>query len=209
MSLKDLPEFEGLNILQVAGRLLHQYETATNVAERKKGIDRKGWLDDARHYRAACAFLNLLVEQSEAPTPGEGMEGLTATAIHANMLRGTLPKLTAAQIGHLYRGDEAREVITEIERQNPLDGETPDALHYYHISYEGTNKAGQRVVGHYTGGFSLPITNSGDVKMIQEWVAENTPEIDGSVIVSGWILLPNEAEYRASRLPSADEQGEG
>lgn len=40
-------------------------------------------------------------------------------AMHLNMLRGGIAKLTPAQIGHLYRGNEAREVISEVQRQNP------------------------------------------------------------------------------------------
>ena len=40
-------------------------------------------------------------------------------AVHLNMLRGGIAKLTPAQIGHLYRGEEAEEVIREVRRQNP------------------------------------------------------------------------------------------
>lgn len=43
----------------------------------------------------------------------------SSSAIHINMLRGSVAKLTPAQIGHLYKGDEATGVIREIERQNP------------------------------------------------------------------------------------------
>lgn len=39
-------------------------------------------------------------------------------AVHLNMLRGGIAKLTPAQIGHLYRGEEADEVIREVRRQN-------------------------------------------------------------------------------------------
>jgi len=39
--------------------------------------------------------------------------------VHINMLRGGIAKLTPAQIGHLYRGDEAKAVIDEVTRQNP------------------------------------------------------------------------------------------
>jgi hypothetical protein len=35
------------------------------------------------------------------------------------MLRGGIAKPTPAQVGHLYRGDEAAEVIREVARQNP------------------------------------------------------------------------------------------
>ena len=39
--------------------------------------------------------------------------------VHLNMLRGGIAKPTPAQIGHLYRGEEAAEVIREVIRQNP------------------------------------------------------------------------------------------
>ena len=39
--------------------------------------------------------------------------------VHINMLRGGIAKPTPAQIGHLYRGEEAGEVIREVARQNP------------------------------------------------------------------------------------------
>lgn len=44
-------------------------------------------------------------------------------AVHLNMLRGGLAKLTPAQIGHLYRGEEAEAVIAELRRQNPKQDE--------------------------------------------------------------------------------------
>lgn len=40
-------------------------------------------------------------------------------AVHLAMLRGSIAKLTPAHIGHLYRGQEATEVVAEIYRQNP------------------------------------------------------------------------------------------
>lgn len=43
---------------------------------------------------------------------------LDPKVVHLNMLRGGIAKLTPEQIGHLYRGDEARAVIAELERQN-------------------------------------------------------------------------------------------
>ena len=48
--------------------------------------------------------------------------------VHLNMLRGGIAKLTPAQIGHLYRGAEAAEVIAEVLRQNPAVQPT-DALY--------------------------------------------------------------------------------
>jgi hypothetical protein len=39
-------------------------------------------------------------------------------AVHLNMLRGGIAKLTPAQIGHLYSGDEAEAIIAELQRQN-------------------------------------------------------------------------------------------
>jgi len=39
--------------------------------------------------------------------------------VHLNMLRGGIAKPTPAQIGHLYRGNEAAEVVAEVMRQNP------------------------------------------------------------------------------------------
>lgn len=44
---------------------------------------------------------------------------LDPQVIHLNMLRGGIAKLTAAQIGHLYRDGEAKAVIAEIIRQSP------------------------------------------------------------------------------------------
>jgi len=56
-------------------------------------------------------------------TPDRNDDALKAlmnpNMLHLNMLRGGVPKLTPAQIGHLYRGDEAREVVREVMRQNP------------------------------------------------------------------------------------------
>lgn len=48
--------------------------------------------------------------------------------LHINMLRGGVAKLTAAQIGHLYRGAEAAAVVAEVLRQNP--GIQPDDAVY-------------------------------------------------------------------------------
>lgn len=54
------------------------------------------------------------------PTRGEAaLPDLTdAQVVHLNILRGGIAKPTPAQIGHLYRGDEAREVVAEVRRQN-------------------------------------------------------------------------------------------
>lgn len=58
--------------------------------------------------------------QSEgAPTSDGGGTLSDPVAVHINMLRGGIAKLTPAQIGHLYRGDEAVQVIAEVLRQNP------------------------------------------------------------------------------------------
>lgn len=40
-------------------------------------------------------------------------------AVHLNMLRGSIAKPSPAQIGHLYRGEDAVEVVAEVCRQNP------------------------------------------------------------------------------------------
>ena len=40
-------------------------------------------------------------------------------AVHVNILRGGIAKLTPQQIGHLYRGDDALAVVAEVKRQNP------------------------------------------------------------------------------------------
>lgn len=39
--------------------------------------------------------------------------------VHINILRGGIAKLTPTHIGHLYRGEEAAEVVREVIRQNP------------------------------------------------------------------------------------------
>lgn len=43
-------------------------------------------------------------------------------AVHLNTLRGGIAKMTPAEIGHLYRGDEGAQVIGEIRRQSPDAG---------------------------------------------------------------------------------------
>lgn len=53
-----LRTFEGLSFEDVALRLLEQYQNAVDIAGERKGDDREGWLDDARHYKAALGFLN-------------------------------------------------------------------------------------------------------------------------------------------------------
>ena len=39
--------------------------------------------------------------------------------VHLNMLHGKIAKPTPAQIGHLYGGEQAAEVVREVIRQNP------------------------------------------------------------------------------------------
>lgn len=58
------------------------------------------------------------------PLAGGGGDDLEAAlkdpaTVHINMLRGGIAKPTPTAIGHLYRGDEAREVVAEVQRQNP------------------------------------------------------------------------------------------
>ena len=43
--------------------------------------------------------------------------------VHLNMLHGKIAKPTPAQIGHLYRGEQAAEVVREVIRQNPSAAE--------------------------------------------------------------------------------------
>lgn len=64
---------------------------------------------------------DLLEDAASALHATEGMGELLKdpAAVHLNMLRGGIAKLTAAQVGHIYRSDEARAVIAEIMRQNP------------------------------------------------------------------------------------------
>jgi hypothetical protein len=47
--------------------------------------------------------------------------------VHINMLRGGIAKLSPAQIGHLYRGAEAVEVVAEVMRQNPDSFPSPSS----------------------------------------------------------------------------------
>lgn len=59
----------------------------------------------------------------DAPDPQAQQASVEAVltdphAVHINMLRGGIAKLTPAQIGHLYRGEEAEAVISELRRQN-------------------------------------------------------------------------------------------
>jgi hypothetical protein len=81
--------------------------------------------DRARHDAKALTAL-LAAAREEPRPPQEGAEPVALeallkdpNAVHLNMLRGGIAKLTPAQIGHLYRGDEAEEVIREVRRQNP------------------------------------------------------------------------------------------
>ena len=66
------------------------------------------------------AFLNVL-RKEEADRLRESIATMLKdpVAVHANVLRGGIAKLTPAQIGHIYRGDEANEVVVELVRQNP------------------------------------------------------------------------------------------
>ncbi len=61
-AIDAIPLFEGLHVLDVAGRLLEQYQNAMSVADKKEGDDKSCWLDDARHYKAALHFLNQLID---------------------------------------------------------------------------------------------------------------------------------------------------
>lgn len=65
-----------------------------------------------------------------APDGLDGLDGLAGLAdpntVHINMLRGGIAKPTPAQIGHLYRGEQAREVVAEVMRQNPDAFAAPD-----------------------------------------------------------------------------------
>jgi hypothetical protein len=50
--------------------------------------------------------------------------------VHLNMLRGGIAKPTPGQMGHLYRGDEAVQLVAEVRRQNAEafhDAEVADA----------------------------------------------------------------------------------
>jgi hypothetical protein len=85
-----------------------------------------------------------ITEAEQPPQEGAGepvdFEALLMdpNAVHLNMLRGGIAKLTPAQIGHLYRGEEAEEVIREVRRQNPTSPPTDprtkaleEALRFY------------------------------------------------------------------------------
>lgn len=68
--------------------------------------------------------LHIIGELSSTPDPQAQQDDAASVlsdphAVHLNMLRGGLAKLTPAQIGHLYRGEEAEAVIAELRRQNP------------------------------------------------------------------------------------------
>lgn len=110
-------------------------EIAGDWFDREAAMPLSGPGFKARWLRIADAILAAL-----SPVPSGEAEVLKdPTAVHLNMLRGGIAKLTPAQIGHLYRGDEAREIIAEIVRQNPdvspasgegplacsVDGDTP------------------------------------------------------------------------------------
>jgi hypothetical protein len=69
-----------------------------------------------------AAMLAAAPALSASPAPaGDQVESALRdpATVHINMLRGGIAKPTPAQIGHLYRGDEAAEVIREVARQNP------------------------------------------------------------------------------------------
>lgn len=68
------------------------------------------------------------MDRAEVKRLGEYIKALLQdpTEVHINMLRGTIAKITPAQIGHLYRGQDAVDVIAEVLRQNPEVLVAPD-----------------------------------------------------------------------------------
>jgi|SRR5690606_8806103 len=55
--------------------------------------------------------------QEELAAVGELLKD--SDVVHLNMLHGKIAKPTPTQIGHLYRGEQAAEVVREVIRQNP------------------------------------------------------------------------------------------
>jgi len=88
-----------------------------DIVERLRSIDHMSvedcFLQSPMFSKAADEIERLRAELAQ-------WQALDANAVHINMLRGTMPKLTPKQIGHLYRGDEAGEVLNEVITQNGM-----------------------------------------------------------------------------------------
>lgn len=104
-------------------------------------------------------------------------------AVHLNMLRGGIAKLTPEQIGHLYRGDEARAVIAEIERQNGFlasrssgEGEQQDPSLSLGSEMEGEYSAQSQPIPVSNDGMPAPLSDG--------WRVIASAPNDGS-----WVLL--------------------
>lgn len=100
------------------------------------------------------------VHDFAALRPSAGAGGLEEAlrdpnTVHINMLRGGIAKLTPAQIGHLYRGEEAATVVSEIIRQNPEiarpDPETEglrEAISFLKVALDFAYEQGLHEVGY-------------------------------------------------------------
>lgn len=51
------------------------------------------------------------------PTPTADLKD--SHAVHVNMMRGEIGKLTPAQVAHLYSAEECAAIVAEIQRQHP------------------------------------------------------------------------------------------
>jgi len=85
---------------------------------------------------------------ARAPDMAAALDALsTPDGVHMAILRGSIAKPTPAQIGHLYRGDDAVSVAAEVRRQQAeaFAGDEVGApkarQHYAKGTPEGTAKA--------------------------------------------------------------------
>lgn len=81
-----------------------------------------------RGQKKAWWAIGALEAYLSAPAKSEpDAEGLQDShAVHINMLRGTIAKLTPAQVAHLYGNEDLAEIVAEIKRQHP-EALAPDA----------------------------------------------------------------------------------
>ncbi len=88
------------------------------VPDDDSGFSVAGARSDAASWR--CIATNVVAAYDAGTVTDELSERLKDPAVvHINMLRGGIAKPTPTQIGHLYRGAEAVEVVNELKRQNP------------------------------------------------------------------------------------------
>lgn len=92
-------------------------------------------------------------------------------AVHLNMLRGSIARPSPANIAHLYRGDEAVDLLSELLRQHP------------HLEAAGPQEGAQ-------AGWRFDMENAPQDRMLQLWAAPYRDSVseplDGFVTAGRW-----------------------